>query len=62
MDLVIEKNNSAGRLLRLFQENCERPVNSQIISIRVETFEITSNFDAICMEAEATGLLVSADA
>lgn len=59
---LMEKNNSASRLLRLFQDNHGRQQNTQVLSVWAEAFELPSGLQTNDMVVEATSLLSAADA
>lgn len=59
---LMEKNNSASRLLRLFQDNQGRQHNTQVLSVWAEAFELPSSLQTNDIVAEATSLLAAADA
>lgn len=58
---LMEKNNSAGRLLRLFHENQGRAQNIQVLGVWAEAFGLPSNLPATDMAVEVSVLLGAVD-
>lgn len=59
---LMEKNNSASRLLRLFQDTQGKQQNTQVLSIWAEAFELPNSLQTNDMVAEMTSLLGATDA